>query len=279
MKTTSLSLLVFISFIGSSFGHTYHLGGCPVVDPMHGFEMNKMLGVWYAVQKTSTASSCITYNFTRGEEPGEYELQQVSQHFVLGLTPLKHDYKYKGRLSMNDASMPARMTVKFPLSVAGSATYTIFGTDYENYAGIFTCQKLTFAHRQSATILSRRRDLDKIYLDKARSRLSAFGVDPYDLSIISQKNCPKHPNGTTNGVDININPDTFSAHNVAGVIRKTGEKIGDGFEYVASAGKNAYNHLSNKDSPDKDRITEYDPTNLAVHARASHPDDEVEWLP
>lgn len=75
-----------------------------------------MLGVWYAVQKTSTASSCITYNFTRGDEPGEYELEQVSQHFVLGLTPLKHDYKYKGVLSMNEPSIPAKMTVRFPLS-------------------------------------------------------------------------------------------------------------------------------------------------------------------
>ena len=55
------------------------------------------------------------------------------------------------------------------LGVAGSAAYTVFATDYDNYAGIFTCQKLTFAHRQSATILSRRRDLDKIYLDKVCS--------------------------------------------------------------------------------------------------------------
>lgn len=75
-----------------------------------------MLGIWYVIQKTSTASHCITYNFTRGEEPGEYELEQVSQHFILGLTPLKHDYRYKGILSMNEPSMPAKMTVRFPLS-------------------------------------------------------------------------------------------------------------------------------------------------------------------
>lgn len=49
---------------------------------------------------------------------------------------------------------------------AGDADFTVFMTDYETFAGIFTCQKLAFAHRQSATLLSRTRDLDKVYVDK-----------------------------------------------------------------------------------------------------------------
>lgn len=75
-----------------------------------------MLGIWYAIQKTSTASTCIVYNFTKTDEPDEYELEQTSQHFVLGLTPLEHQYKYTGRLKVPDPSVPARMTAKFPLS-------------------------------------------------------------------------------------------------------------------------------------------------------------------
>jgi apolipoprotein D and lipocalin family protein len=42
-------------------------------------------------------------------------------------------------------------------------------TDYDNYAGIFTCQKLAFSHRQSASILSRLPNLDKMYVDKVRA--------------------------------------------------------------------------------------------------------------
>lgn len=67
-----------------------------------------MLGIWYVIQKTSTASTCITYNFTETEEPDEYLLEQTSQHFVLGLTPLKHEYHYTGRLSIPDSGIPAR---------------------------------------------------------------------------------------------------------------------------------------------------------------------------
>jgi hypothetical protein len=52
--------------------------------------------------------------------------------------------------------------------LAGSASYIVFMTDYDNYAGVFTCQKLAFAHRQSASILSRTPSLDKIYVDQVR---------------------------------------------------------------------------------------------------------------
>lgn len=55
--------------------------------------------------------------------------------------------------------------------MAGSASYTVVATDYSSYAAVFTCQKLAFAHRRSATILSRTKDLDKIYTDKVTSGL------------------------------------------------------------------------------------------------------------
>lgn len=75
-----------------------------------------MLGIWYVIQKTSTASSCILYNFTRTDEPGVFQVEETSQHFLLSLTPLKHGYHYRGTLKVLDESIPARMSVKFPLS-------------------------------------------------------------------------------------------------------------------------------------------------------------------
>ncbi|CAG9814896.1 unnamed protein product [Phaedon cochleariae] len=223
--------------------HSYHLGACPVIEPAQDFNMNGMLGIWYVMEKTSTASSCIVYNITRSEEPGEYIIEEISQHFLLALTPLKHGYHYRGTLKVPDGSVPAKMTVKFPLSVAGSSSFTIFSTDYDTYAGIFTCQKLTFAHRQSATILSRTKSLDKIYVDKIRNKLSNAQIDPFDLSIIKQNDCPKDPNA---GYNININDDTISAHAAAEVIRKAGNKVGDGVEYLSGKAKDAYGKVTEK---------------------------------
>lgn len=130
------------------------------------------------------------YNITRGEEPGKYVINQLSQHFVLRITPIKHIYSYTGNLTIADPVVPSKMTVQYPLSefklhhhahyvyitltisflfitgVGGEASFTVFMTDYQTFGGIFTCQRLGFAHRQSATLLSRSKELDKIYVDK-----------------------------------------------------------------------------------------------------------------
>lgn len=72
----------------------------------------------------------------------------------------------------------------FCKGVAGSASYTVFATDYDIYGAIFTCQKLAFANRQSATILSRKKTLDKMYLDKVSPR----GSTPMFSYFILQTN-------------------------------------------------------------------------------------------
>ncbi|XP_012278252.1 apolipoprotein D isoform X2 [Orussus abietinus] len=254
--------------------HTYHLGECPIVEPMRGFQMSRFLGVWYVIQKTSTASKCITYNYTRGEEPGEYVLVQDSDHPVLGLTPLKHEYHYTGDLSVPEPSTPARMEVRFPLSVAGKASHVIFSTDYDSYAGIFTCQKMAFAHRQSATILSRYRDLDKSKVDELRHILSSYGVDPYDLSVISQTGCPTG-NKT---VDINIDPHTFSAENIGHTVKKAGEKLGKGVEWVANAGSKVYHKITGTEE-DKKPTSRDVVLNAPKDPSGKYETNEVEWIP
>lgn len=83
----------------------------------------QFLGIWYVIQKTSTASTCIVYNYTKTDEPYVYSLEQTSQHFVLGLTPLEHTYKYTGSLTVPDPSVPAKMRATFPLSMYNNLIY------------------------------------------------------------------------------------------------------------------------------------------------------------
>lgn len=144
---------------------------------------------------------------------------------------------------MKDNDVPAKMTVKFPLNVLpGDAIFKIFMTDYENYAGIFSCQKLPVSHRQSATILSRRKDMDRAYVDKIRTRLQSYGVDAFDLSIINQSNCPSASGETK--VNVEIDPETFSSQNIGNWVRKAGEKIGDGVEWTVGKAKTIYQKVS-----------------------------------
>ena len=172
--------------------------------------------------------------------------------------------------------------MKIIAGVAGSASHVVFATDYDNYAGIFTCQKLGFAHRQSATILSRHRDLDKAYVDKVRQKLTTFGVDPFDLSIITQTGCPTG----NNSLDININPGTFTAENLGKVVRKAGEKIGDGVEWVGKAGSKVYHKITGAEEKPEPTPTSAvpmpgpnPPNNVRESMNGKIENNEVEWIP
>lgn len=160
--------------------------------------------------------------------------------------------------------------IQFLLSgIAGTASHVVFATDYETYAGIFTCQKLAFANRQSATILSRGKELDKSKIDEIRAKLSRFGVDPYELSIVPQTGCDtgKDP------VNIDVNPGTFSAENFGKIFKKAGEKIGDGVEWVANAGSKVYHKIAGSEEREKK------PTTTAPASYGKIETNDVEWIP
>lgn len=70
-------------------------------------------------------------------------------------------------------------------------------------------------------------------------------MDPYDLSVIDQTHCPGDQDQTK--VDINIDDETFSPQSIAGVVRKAGEKLGDGVEVVANGAKKLYETVSSDD--------------------------------
>ncbi|KAK4878314.1 hypothetical protein RN001_010820 [Aquatica leii] len=173
---------------------THSLGKCPHVEPDHDFHMQKMLGTWYAIQKTSTNVPCLSYTITeKKDHPGYYLLTETFPRSKLsklvGLSPEQH---VTGELHAIDENIPATMNLKVPLEI-GSYKFTVFMTDYLNYAAVFSCKAypLTFSslNKWSAIILSRTPTLDIEFVEKVRTRLSAYNIDPFSLSIIDQDHC------------------------------------------------------------------------------------------
>ncbi|EEB16947.1 hypothetical protein Phum_PHUM448350 [Pediculus humanus corporis] len=82
--------------------------------------------------------------------------------------------------------------------VIGVASYVVLLTDYQNYAGVFSCQQLAFAHRRSATILSRTPFLNHTYLETIHKKLEEFNINPFDLSMINHEKCSEVSSETTN---------------------------------------------------------------------------------
>lgn len=251
----ALVLMVSCSSLYSVKCHSYHFGQCPTLEPMADFSMDKLLGKWYAVQKTSTSSRCLEYNFVKTDEPNLYKLDQTSENSIINVAK-SNNYHYIGNLKA-DPNLPSRMIANFPLSVAGKASFVVFSTDYTNYAGIFSCQKIPLGNRHSVTILSRSKTLDKQYVDKVRNRISSSNVNPFDLTIVDQNNCA-HLNTT---MRVEINDQTFSSQNIGQAVRKVGSKIGDGVEYVIEGGKKIIKTASRSDNTKDD------------------PNSDVEWMP
>ena len=76
---------------------------------------------------------------------------------------------------------------------------------------------------------------------QVRSKLQSFGIDPFDLSIIDQNDCPKE---NDKPVEFGIDQETLTAGTLAKGVRKAGEAIGDGIEVVADKAKGVYNKVS-----------------------------------
>jgi apolipoprotein D and lipocalin family protein len=103
-----------------------------------------------------------------------------------------------------------------------------------------------------------------------RNRLRDYGVDPYDLSLIEHSCSP--PDEDT--LDININPTTFTAGSIAGVVRKAGDKLGDGIEAAADGASNLYNHFHGSNNNAAVRTDREEVTN-----DRHNPRNDAEWLP
>jgi apolipoprotein D and lipocalin family protein len=75
-------------------------------------------------------------------------------------------------------------------------------------------------------------------------------------------------------LDININPTTFTAGSIAGVVRKAGDKLGDGIEAAADGASSLYNRFYGSGSSANVRKDHEEVSN-----DRRNPKNDVEWLP
>lgn len=183
------SLLVLVGLCADgALAHQYGMGACPPSVPFKdNFDIEKFLGEWFVIQKSSSLMSCLKVNITRGTG----ENLKISEYRRMGLLQkaLDHTMIDVGTLKIPDPTEPAKMTVKFSLS-AWTEPFTIVDTDYTNYAATFSCVAAAgMGYRRNGMILSRKPVLDNTTSDKLRKTFEFFGVDSSSFSFIDQKPC------------------------------------------------------------------------------------------
>jgi len=164
-------------------------------------------GVWYVTQKFATKSTCLTYEF-KTDNLGFKSIEQVRMIPYTDKLGIDNSYTYTGKLYTPQESQPARMIVRFPLNLIGSANFLVMDTDYDNYAMVCTCQDVnllfTFAHRRSCSILQRESRENMEYTKKMAILLDQqIPNASHDFDKISHDDCDYD---SSNG-DINIDVD------------------------------------------------------------------------
>ncbi|XP_050319803.1 apolipoprotein D-like [Bactrocera neohumeralis] len=86
---------------------------------------------------------------------------------------------------------PGKLSVRFNgiASIAGSANYWVLGTDYDNYAVVYSCKKQLFTHSENVWILTRERVPSDDIVKKASAVLVSQGVSLDPLTVTDQSGC------------------------------------------------------------------------------------------
>nr|CAH0112917.1 unnamed protein product [Daphnia galeata] len=187
----------FLFTIGllSSMSHIraddYEWGECPKVDPVPDFDFNKFSGLWYVIEKFDLTSPCWTYYFIN--QNGTRKIIQ-SYNQTVNLREPEKTPGTVGTLEVIHETEPGFMSVKFSDNIIGKADYIVYFTDYENYGGVFRCQKFLFGHRRSATILSRKPYLSQSFRNQARAKLISYKIDITSFKSVDQQYCKSTKN-------------------------------------------------------------------------------------
>jgi len=100
--------------------------------------------------------------------------------------------EFLGEVVFRTNESQSEMEIDYPLSTTGVINlkhYTVIGTDYDNYALVWSCHKMIVGHRQSAQIMSRNTTLEKKLIHELRQVLSHYDLNEHYLTIVNQKDC------------------------------------------------------------------------------------------
>ncbi|XP_076031322.1 apolipoprotein D-like [Oratosquilla oratoria] len=194
----SVVLAVCALHLRDADGHEVFWGSCPTVTPMEDFDMDRMEGLWYVAELFESKVRCMTWNFTRGEEEGTYHVLEEKASGRLNSIGLTQPSINTATLRPHPSNHSARWLASWPLNLVGAQDFTIFMTDYDSYAGIFECQKVTFFHRQQPLILSRQPIMPVNRRQEVGGRLASFGIEVAYLKRVDHGICVS----ATEGLDL-----------------------------------------------------------------------------
>ncbi|XP_068629971.1 apolipoprotein D-like [Battus philenor] len=168
------------------------LGKCPVYPRLPDFDIQKMLGTWYEVERSfylmEMAASCTQLNVELNERGHLLITIDTTNRWTGSATRTRG----VGVLSHAGAStFRYRVNSRVPYMIGrllpGAGQYVVLDTDYDQFALLWSCTSLTVAHSDRMWVLGRRRELGVRLRARVYGALLDRGLDP-DRLILSKNN-------------------------------------------------------------------------------------------
>ncbi|XP_042889174.1 crustacyanin-A2 subunit-like [Penaeus japonicus] len=180
-----LILLAHLNYV-ASFGIPEFLefGACAEADVVPDVNFEKFSGIWFAQEAVpneyTEVAGCSMTNYTWKED-----LMTVVER---GLTSDEKKIRQTSVMRLTDGE-PGVLTVE--AEGVPSAPYKIVGTDYVNYACVYSCMSFMGFRAAFSWIFTRTPNPDHAYLALCRDVMAQAGIDPTSMQPIKQgKNCP-----------------------------------------------------------------------------------------
>jgi len=182
------AVVLVLGFAGFVTPHTIGIGSCPKIPAVTNFKTDQFLGTWYVIEIFGRQTKCMSLTFNKVTNTS-LSVTEAMEFYLLGNINVDYAHSNTGTLNIEDPSNPAKMRVKWPDNILGSATFSVVDTDYEGYALIVECQKLWLVSRTNAAILSREPKLAPELITKLKGKVDTLDLDSNDFSTMRHDNC------------------------------------------------------------------------------------------
>ncbi|XP_021185371.3 apolipoprotein D [Helicoverpa armigera] len=170
------------------------LGKCPVYPPLPNFDIQRMTGTWYEVERSfylvEITASCTELDISLNERG--YLLITIntvnkwtnspSTHHGIGIP--SHNTSSIFRYKLNN-----RVPYIIGRLLPGAGVYNILFTDYDQFAIVWSCTSVSIAHSDHIWVLGRRREIEAPVRAQIYAIMQELRLDPDRLIISKNNNC------------------------------------------------------------------------------------------
>lgn len=199
-----LSIFCILIIVLAERTSAYGFGRCPKYQSMPKFNMSRILGQWYEVERSfylpEIASGCTTLEFlplNKGEIPkfNNFKLEVVIKAInrLTGNPSMNKGYATpeNARSSIMDFKFHTRFPDVISRFLPGSGKYQVLYTDYDNYAILWSCGSIGIGYADQIWVFGRERDFPAEIRAKIYDILKRLTLEPERLVLSKNKNCPE----------------------------------------------------------------------------------------